>query len=79
MHIVTITQIPTTSFEIIAEFGEEVVVSLNDYYWSKSEKAVVKRGSKRTRQGTIVQVSVPNQVIWKRTSTNIRREVVEKT
>ena len=54
LALATLREMPTTSFEIIADFREEDVVYLDDYYLSKTEKAVVKRGSKRTKQGTIV-------------------------
>ena len=36
----------------MADFGEEVVVSLGQYFWSRKEKVVVKKGSKRSREGT---------------------------
>ena len=33
------------------DFGEDVVVSLGKYFWSKKDKAVMKKGTRRTREG----------------------------
>ena len=40
----------------MADFGEDALVSLGKYFWSRKEKIVVKKGAKRTRKCTINQV-----------------------
>ena len=50
--------------EEITDFGEDVVVSLGKYFWSKKDKAILKKESKRTREGTLKHVSGNNQVVW---------------
>ena len=39
----------------------------------------MKKGSKRSREGTFKQGSVPKQIIWKRASTNVKHEALETT
>ena len=46
---VTIHHEINSSSEVIEDFGEDVVVSMGKYYWSKKDKAVVKRGAKKAR------------------------------
>ena len=38
--------------EGIAYFGEDVVVCMGKYYWSKKDKVVFKRGANRTKEGS---------------------------
>ena len=47
--LVSIHQQIISSYKVIADFGEDAVVSFGKYYWSKKHKAVVKRGAKRAR------------------------------
>ena len=49
--------------EEIADFGEDVVVSLGKYFWSKKDKAILKKGSKRTREGTLKHVPSLSQIV----------------
>ena len=55
------------------------MVSLGEYFWSRKEKVVVKKGTKRDREGTLMQGTIPNQVIWKRTSIDVTQEALETT
>ena len=43
--LVTIEHEINSSSEVIADFGEDAVVSMGKYYWSKKDKVVVKRGA----------------------------------
>ena len=54
-------------------FGEDDFVSLGKYFWSKKDKAVMKKGTKRTRKGTVKKVPTLNQVIWKLDSHDIKQ------
>ena len=45
--------IPTA--EEVAYFGEDTVESIGEYFWSRAKKAMVKKGSKRSREGTFKQ------------------------
>ena len=62
---------------MIAYFGEDAVVSMGKCYWSKKDKAVVKRGSKKGRHGSGKYVSTLGQVIWKEDTSNIPQEAVD--
>ena len=55
----------------MADFGEDVV-SLGKYFSSKKDKEIMKKGTKRTGEGTIKQVPALNQVIWKTDSPDIK-------
>ena len=52
-----------SSTEEIADFGEYVVVCLGKYYWSKKEKGILKKGSKRTREGMLKHVPVLDKIV----------------
>ena len=41
------------------------MVSMGKYYWSKKEKYLIKRGAKRTREGSTKHMPAPSQIIWK--------------
>ena len=75
--LVTVSKVATPTEEDITYFGDDAAVSLWDYFWSRSKRVVVKKGSKRTREGTLAQGTVPNQVIWKRASTDVKQESLE--
>ena len=51
--------------EDMEDFGEDAVVSLGKYFWSKKDKAILKKGSKRTREGTLKHVSTFDQIVWR--------------
>ena len=48
-------------------------------FGANQKKVLVKKGSKRDRKGNLMQDTVPNQVIWKRPSTNVNQEALETT
>ena len=54
----------SASIEPRAEFDEYIVISLGDYYYRKSDKAMVKNGKKRTREQISMDVSVTDQIVW---------------
>ena len=37
----------------MVDFREDVVVFLGKYFWNKKEKAIIKKGTKRIREGTL--------------------------
>ena len=55
--LVTIRLEMNSSSEVIAYFREDAVVLMGKYYWSKKDKAVVKRGSKKGSHGSGKYVS----------------------
>ena len=57
----------------MANFGEDVVVSMGKYFWSKKDKAMMKKGTNRTREGIIKHAPTLNQVIWKSDSHDINQ------
>ena len=50
--------------EIRDEFNEDIVISLGDYRYSKSDKSVVKRGKKRSIDQSDVDTSLSNEIVW---------------
>ena len=52
------------------DFGEDAVVSLGKYFWSKKDKAILKKGSKRTRDGTLKHVLGFDQIVWRTDAPN---------
>ena len=77
ISLVIVSEISTPTVEEIADFCEDAVESLREYFWNKKEKDVVKKGTKRAREGTLMQGTVPNHIIWKRTSTYVKQEALE--
>ena len=75
--LVTIQYEMNSSLEVIAYFREDAVVSMGKYYWSKKDKAVVKRGSKKARHGSGKDVSTLGQVIWMEYTSNLPQEAVD--
>ena len=51
--LVTPQQETISTSEEMADFGEDVVVPLGKYFWSRKYKAVMKKGTKRKREGTV--------------------------
>ena len=41
------------------------MVCMGKYYWSKKDKVVMKRGAKRTREGSTKHMPAPSHIIWK--------------
>ena len=60
VHLVIVSKISAPIVEEMAYFGDDTVVSLGEYFWSKTEKAVGKKGSKQAREGTFMEGTVPN-------------------
>ena len=50
--------------ESTEEFNEDIVISLGDYYYSKYDKLVVKKGKKRGRDQSDIDTSITNQTVW---------------
>ena len=54
----------TSSFtESVVEFEEDIVVPLGDYFYSRSSKAMVRKGRKRIRDQGGLEAPVTNQII----------------
>ena len=47
--LVTVQHQTTSSSKVMADFGEDVVVSMGKYCWRRKDKDVVKRGAKRAK------------------------------
>ena len=62
---------------MIADFGEDAVVSMGKYYWSKKDKSMVKRGAKKARQGSGKHVSALGQFIWKVDTSDLQQGAVD--
>ena len=59
------TVIRTSSFtQSKDEFDEDIAISLGDCFYSKSDKEVVRKGKKRSRDHGDMDVFVTNQIIW---------------
>ena len=71
--LVTLQQETLSASEGMEDFGQDVVVSFGKYFWSKKDKAIMKKGTKRTREGTIKPVPSLNQVIWKKDFPDIKQ------
>ena len=57
----------------MADFGEDVVVSLGKYFWSKKDKEIMKNGVNRTKEGTLKQVPTLNQFFWRTDAPNVKQ------
>ena len=60
-------------------FGEDVVLSLGKYFWSKKDKAILKKSSKRTREGRLKHVSAFDQTVWRIDSPNEKQAALDTT
>ena len=47
-----------------AEFDEDIVVSIGEYYYSKPDKTVIRKGKKRTRDQSGMDVYVSEKIVW---------------
>ena len=63
----------------MADFGEDVVVCLGKYFWSKKDKAIFKKGSKRTREGIVKHVPAFNQIVWRTDAPNEKEGALDTT
>ena len=70
--LVTPLQETISASEGMTYFGEDVVVSLGKYFWSKKDKAVMKKRTRRMREGKIKHVPSLNQIIWNSNSLDIK-------
>ena len=75
--LVSIHQQSISSSEVIEYFGEDVVVSFGKYYWNKKYKVVVKRGAKRARQSSGINVPIISEVIWKADASDMQQGAVD--
>ena len=57
----------------MADFGEDAVVSLGQYFWSSKEREVIKKGTKISREETTKHGLYLDHIIWKRDSYDIRQ------
>ena len=65
------TGIATPSIdEIRDEFHEDIVISLGDYHYSKSDKSILKKGKKRSRDPSGLDASLSNEIIWTQQSSD---------
>ena len=74
--LVTIHQQSISSSEVIADFGEDALVSFGKYYWSKWDKDVVKMGAKRAIESLAKNVLAIGEVIWKAYTSDMKQGVV---
>ena len=77
--LVSIHQQSISSSEVMADFGEDVVLSFGKYYWSKNYKVVVKRGAKRASQSSGINVPTIGEVIWKEDTSDMQQGAVDTT
>ena len=61
--LVTTQQQTISPREGITDFGEDAMVCMGKYYWSKKDKVVMKREVKRKREGSIKHMLALSQVI----------------
>ena len=61
----------------MVDYGEDVVVSLGKYFWSKKEKEIIKKRTKRTREGTLKNFPTLNQVVWRIDAPNVRQGALD--
>ena len=73
----TVREGTISTIEEMENFGEDAVVSLGKYFWSRKYKSIVNKGAKRTREGTAKKV--PSQIIWKRDSSDIKQGALDTT
>ena len=79
VSLVTVSEVSTLIGDHISDFGDDAVVSLGENFQSRKEKVVVKKGTKRSREGTLVHGTIPNQVIWKMASIVFKQKALETT
>ena len=54
----------------VDDFDEDNVVSLGDYFYGRSSKAVIRKGKKRSRDHDDVSGLVTNQLVWTQQSSD---------
>ena len=60
-----------------AEFDEDIAVSLGDYYYSKPDKSVIRKGKKRGRDQSGMEVSVSEKILWTQQSGDPQVDAVD--
>ena len=63
----------------MADFGEDAVLSLGKYFWSKKDKAILKKASKRTREGTPKHLPGFDQIVWRTDAPNEKEGALDTT
>ena len=63
----------------MADFGEDAVISLGKYFLRKKDKAILKKGSKRTREGTLKHVHAFDQIVWRTDAINEKEGALDTT
>ena len=58
----------TSTVEEKTYFGEEFVVVLGDYCFTKRQKAIVKRSSKRSEECQCMEEPISRKIIWNSSS-----------
>ena len=61
----------------MAYFGEDVLVSMGKYYWSKKDKYVIKRGAKKIRETSTQHMHALSQVLWKSNTPYIKQGALD--
>ena len=70
----------TSSFtHSVDDFDEDNVVSLGDYFYSRSPKGVIRKGKKRSRDHDDVSGPVTNQIVWTQQSGDPQIDAVDST
>ena len=68
----------TSSFtQLVDEFDEDNVVPLGDYFYSKSSKAMARKGKKRSRNHGDLSAPVTNQIIWTQQFGDVQIDAVD--
>ena len=66
--LVSIVVGTSSATESTGDFNEDIVISLGDYYYSKYDKSVFKKGKKRGRDQSDIDTSITNQTVWNQQS-----------
>ena len=57
--------------EMMDESNEYFVVSLGEYWYNKADISVVKKGKKRSKDQSDMDMSIANEVVWTRQSSDL--------
>ena len=63
--------------EMRDEFNEDFVISLGEYRYSKTDKSMVKRGKKRSRDYSEMDISLSSQVVWTQRSSDPQVDAID--
>ena len=61
----------------MVDFGEDVVVFLGQYFWSRKEREVIKKGTKRSREENTMYGFSLDQIICRMDSFDIRKGALD--